>query len=85
MAARAADHEHEIDAFVQTTESDVRHAETALSHALARFEVSTEELQGLYAAHMKCSQPAVIVMDMTMPVLDGLEATRLIKAHESHS
>jgi CheY-like chemotaxis protein len=32
----------------------------------------------LIAAHEM--QPAVIVMDVTMPVLDGVEATRLIKA-----
>jgi two-component system, sensor histidine kinase and response regulator len=35
-------------------------------------------LEALMAAYEM--QPAVIVMDMTMPVLDGLEATRLIKA-----
>jgi hypothetical protein len=36
MAARAADHEHELDAFVQTAETDVCHAEAALSHAARR-------------------------------------------------
>jgi two-component system cell cycle response regulator DivK len=38
-------------------------------------------LEGLIAAHEM--RPAVIVMDVSMPVLDGIEATRLIKAAEA--
>lgn len=38
-------------------------------------------LEGLLAAHEM--RPAVIVMDLTMPVLDGITATRLIKANEA--
>jgi CheY-like chemotaxis protein len=37
-------------------------------------------LEALIAAHQM--RPGVIVMDVTMPVLDGIEATRLIKAGE---
>jgi CheY-like chemotaxis protein len=39
---------------------------------------ATNGLEALIAAYEM--RPAVIVMDMTMPVLDGVEATRLIKA-----
>jgi CheY-like chemotaxis protein len=38
-------------------------------------------LEGLIAANEM--RPGVIVMDVTMPVLDGIEATRLIKAGET--
>jgi two-component system, cell cycle response regulator DivK len=38
-------------------------------------------LEGLLAAYEM--RPRVIVMDVTMPVLDGIQATRLIKANEA--
>jgi CheY-like chemotaxis protein len=42
---------------------------------------ATNGLEALIAAHEM--RPGVIVMDLSMPVLDGIEATRLIKAGES--
>jgi CheY-like chemotaxis protein len=37
-------------------------------------------LEGVIAAHYR--RPAVVIMDVAMPVLDGLQATRLLKASE---
>ena len=56
-----------------------------LTHVLgdAGFVVRTAAngLEALIAAYEM--RPAVIIMDVTMPVLDGVEATRLIKANEA--
>ena len=47
----------------------------------AGFEVltATNGLEGVIAAHY--ARPSVILMDLTMPVLNGLEAARLIRAN----
>jgi len=49
------------------------------------FEVigAANGLDGVIAAH--CARPSIILMDITMPILDGLEATRLLKASEATS
>ena len=40
-------------------------------------------LEGLIVAHY--TRPAVVIMDVAMPVLDGVQATRLLKAsHVTH-
>jgi CheY-like chemotaxis protein len=48
----------------------------------AEFHVITARngLEGVVAAHSE--HPAVVLMDVTMPVLDGIEAARLMKASE---
>lgn len=50
LAARAADHQHELEAVVRAPEADVREAEAARSHALAGVEVTADELQRLLPA-----------------------------------
>ena len=54
---------------------------TVLRNAGFVVRTAANGLEGLLAAYEM--RPAVIVMDVTMPVLDGIEATRLIKATEA--
>jgi CheY-like chemotaxis protein len=55
-----------------------RRDEVRLEALVADAETAANGLEALLAAYEM--RPAVIVMDVTMPMLDGLEATRLIKA-----
>lgn len=54
---------------------------TVLEEAGFVVRTAANGLEALLAAYEM--RPAVIVMDLTMPVLDGVEATRLIKATET--
>jgi CheY-like chemotaxis protein len=62
--------------------ADVRHVVArVLEHAGFVVRTASNGLEGLIAAYEM--RPGVIVMDVMMPVLDGIEATRLIKATEA--
>jgi CheY-like chemotaxis protein len=52
-----------------------------LKHAGFLVRTAANGLEGLLAAYEM--RPGVIIMDVTMPVLDGIQATRLIKAGEA--
>ena len=54
---------------------------TVLEEAGFIVRTAANGLEALLAAYEM--RPAVIIMDLTMPVLDGVEATRLIKATEA--
>ena len=54
-----------------------------LRHAGFVVRTADNGLEGLLAAYEM--RPAVIVMDVSMPVLDGIQATRLIKATDAIS
>ena len=61
-------------------DSDTNRELTSAIFEDAGFEVltATKGLEGVIAAHY--ARPSVILMDLTMPVLNGLEAARLIRA-----
>src|ERR1041385_6037456 len=52
-----------------------------LQHGGFVVETAANGLEGVLTAYDM--RPSVIVMDITMPVLDGIEATRLIKSSEA--
>ncbi len=61
-------------------DSDANRETTAAILEDAGFDVltATNGLEGVIVAHY--ARPVVILMDLTMPVLNGLEAARLIRA-----
>jgi CheY-like chemotaxis protein len=68
-----------IRVLVVDDSADNRELAVAVLEA-AGFHVITacNGLEGVVAAH--CEHPSVVLMDVTMPILDGIEAARLIKA-----
>jgi CheY-like chemotaxis protein len=76
---QAADEEYRHAVLVVDDYSDVRELlARVLQEAGFVVRTAANGLEALIAAYQM--RPGVIVMDVSMPVLDGIEATRLIKA-----
>jgi two-component system cell cycle response regulator DivK len=73
---------HVLRALVVDDGQDNRELAAATLEATG-FEVigAANGLDGVIAAH--CARPSIILMDISMPILDGLEATRLLKASDA--
>ena len=84
LVGRADGDRPRLRALVVDDAEDTRELAAATLEA-SGFEVigAANGLDGVIAAH--CARPSIILMDITMPILDGLEATRLLKASEATS
>jgi CheY-like chemotaxis protein len=63
---------------VDDSESSRDMTATILEEAGFEAMTATNGLEGVIVAHY--ARPSVVLMDVTMPVLDGLEAARLLRA-----
>jgi PAS domain S-box-containing protein len=63
---------------IEDTESIVALMEQYLSHLGYHIHVARNGVQGIILA--KQEQPNLILMDVMMPIMDGLEATRILRA-----
>lgn len=62
--------------------SRARHALSACMSLHAGIRITAEASNGLEAiSKIKSCLPDIVIMDMQMPVMDGLEATKIIKKH----
>lgn len=74
--------EHRIRVLIADDRGPTRQGLRALLTLFPPIKVVGEAVDGREAVHMVATyQPDVVLMDMHMPVMDGLEATRYIKKH----
>jgi CheY-like chemotaxis protein len=77
LSGRAAVERHPI-LVVDDSQDNCEMLARVLEQAGYQAITAANGLEGVLAAH--CLRPSVVLMDVTMPVLDGIEATRLLKA-----
>ena len=69
-----------IDVMIVEDSSRARRALMAYMSLQAGMRITAEASNGLEAINkIKGSPPDIVIMDMQMPVMDGLEATKIIK------